>query len=171
MPPNPWALAGLKRVEVRNAATLAGLWRSSIVGTAFLDAFLRRINVKERLPERTVLEQGYGVRIEDCPLGLASDRVDITIEGRRFLVGIEVKIGAGLGPRQLERYVETIRTRAGRDRRWAVVMLAPRPDTRPDVVPARWHDVAAAAEQIAEQFPADHHAWLVSQFGAHVGTF
>ena len=156
---NPWALAGLKRNEVRTTAALSGLWMNDFGGDVsrrFLAAFLSKaiFNCKfceasedckgcgkfrkldsERL-EKTekdyrekwmeVLKSDYSVRTEVNPLGERNDRVDVVIqttariptskyeklESNGYLIGIEVKIDAGLQDKQLCRYQKSLSTQA-----------------------------------------------------------
>ena len=175
--PNPWTAAGLKRDEVRNTAALALLWderRSGSAARDFLTAFLVRVSPAEApLPIGEVLGGTYEVRVEDTPLGLASERVDLTIESDGAVLGIEVKIGAGLGEAQLERYVETIRRRAaGTGRRHGVLFLAPFGSSVPEVVSASWDDVVGAARTALPKASArnfTHH--LIGSFVEHVATW
>jgi hypothetical protein len=177
---DPWALARLKRREVANAGVLAGLWSPASggrVATEFLSAFLERLRPRPdgaALPDRFELDGGYLVRTEDRPMGDSADRIDITIEGRGFLVGIEVKIDAGLQPDQLGRYQVAIRQRAeGRGKRPAVIFLSLRHTTHPGVLNAGWDDVAAAARTVVTKRSLErdinHH--LIERFAAHVARF
>ena len=106
---NVWSAAGLKRDEVRNAAALASLFDQQIcpeTGPDFLCAFLGRAKRSGMgpLPSEAEVRGGYTVRTEDYPLGQAENRVDLSIEGRDFLLIIEVKIDAGEGYDQLKGY-------------------------------------------------------------------
>ena len=59
--------------------------------TNFLAAFFDRLRKRpggETLPDAAILARGYLVRTEDQPMGDERDRIDITIEGGDFLVGI-----------------------------------------------------------------------------------
>lgn len=170
---NPWRLAGLKRNEVRNAAALAGLWSPAQAGTLasdFLRAFLTRLATAEgsHLPGEAELRAGYTVNVEQCPLGLASERVDLMIEGRSFLIGVEVKIDAPEGRRQLERYVEAIHRRAAdRQLEPAIILLAPFSRKLAGVTCARWRDVAAAARATATG-RAQPASALLRRFADHI---
>jgi len=177
---DPWVLARLKRREVANAAVLAGLWRPASGGkiaTEFLASFLDRLRSRPAgaaLPDRASLAGGYLIRTEDRPMGDAADRVDITIEGRSFLLGVEVKIDAGLQPDQLGRYQASISRRAkDRGKQAAVIFLSLRRTTHSGVVQADWNDVAAAGRAVALERKAtstvNHH--LIERFAAHVARF
>ena len=177
---DPWVLAGLKRREVANAAVLAGLWSPTSGGkiaTEFLSAFIERLRSRpggEALPDPAALGGGYLVRTEDRPMGEAADRIDITIEGQDFLVGIEVKIDAGLQPDQLGRYQAAIGRRAeGRSKQATVIFLSLRDTAHPKVVNAQWDDVAAAARAVASKkaMARDINHHLIERFGAHVARF
>jgi hypothetical protein len=176
---DPWAMAGLKRREVANAAVLAGLWSTASGGkiaTEFLSAFLERLRSRPggaKLPDHVALGSGYLVRTEDRPTGEA-DRIDITIEGQSFLVGIEVKIDAGLQPDQLGRYQAAIgRRAAGGGKVATVIFLSLRHTEYPDVLNARWDDVAAAARAVASKgaMARDINRHLIERFAAHVARF
>lgn len=174
---NPWTLAGLGRFEVRNAAVLAALWSPSVAGytaVRFLDAFLRRLPPDLGLPTQAELSKPYVVRTEHCAAGTATERVDITIEGEAFVLGVEVKIDAGEGPDQLGRYVATIaKWGRARSRRPSVVLLASFAPSRGDVFGATWADVVAAARSIMPRRRRDyrytHH--LIDSFALHAARF
>lgn len=175
---NPWAVAGLKRAEVRNAGVLAMLFSPSAcgdVGTAFFDHFCRRIPDPEGLlPSTAELQAGYSVRTEHCPVGERTERVDLTIEGRTFVMGIEVKIDAPEGREQLRRYTSAVK-RWGRQRhkRSVVVFLAPYPPREPGVLFAKWSDVRAAGRAITPRRNSELnlHGHLLESFVRHISRF
>lgn len=173
---NPWIVAGLKTDERRNAAVLAALLSPLQTGDAgyrFVDALFRRIETPtQRLPGMAALTRGYRLRIEDCPLGQASERIDLTIDGDGFLVGIEVKINAGEGHDQFARYRRTIARRAADDRvAGHVILLARRRMTVKGMIAAAWSDVAVAARTAAAHDPDTAIARALNDFAAHVGMF
>lgn len=184
---NPWDVAGIGRREVRNAVVLASLWDPRFCGDAavrFLDGFIGRLRERtgDLLPTYDDLAGGYFIRTEHCPLGDVSERVDITIEGRNFLVGIEVKIDADEGFMQLERYVGSIERRAQSRKKHAVIFLAPfvpdfschSPGGWSDkVTTASWSDVGRSARQCAprRQRERDFALQLISSFGRHTSKF
>lgn len=175
---NPWTVAGLKRREVRNAAVLAALWspaQGGVTALRFLTEFLRRVDARDQsLPTAEDLVQGYTVRAECSPEGDLRDRVDLVLEGPRHIVGIEVKIGAGEGADQLDRYARSINNVAqGRDKAAVLIFLAPFAPSRADVLHANWSTVRSAAFAAV---PSKRSDWtfmdhLVSSFGRHVATF
>ncbi|MGE6695706.1 PD-(D/E)XK nuclease family protein [Sphingobium limneticum] len=172
---NPWALASLNRDEVRNAAALAGLWMSEFGGAPsrrFASSYLTTA-----IPEidwSIELGGGYRVEKEVCPLGEGADRVDLVIVTSRHLIGVEVKIRAGLGRDQLERYSLAIGRRADLQRLkpW-VVLLAPIRTSLPTVASTSWRDVARAARAAAGEKGADRSfvQHLIASFGDHVQDF
>jgi hypothetical protein len=179
---NVWSIAGLKRDEVRNAAVFASLLDPLIcpeIGPAFLWAFLRRIRESGggSLPNEADIKAGYTVQTEDRPLGNADSRVDLSIEGRDFLLLIEVKIDAGEGLAQLSRYNDVLREKANLlEKRPALVYLSPRPSSRPPrgTFYADWTDVATAARNVARDFQSDGYAIVstfLRHFAAHVKQF
>lgn len=178
---NPWMLAGLGRREVRNAAVLAGLWNPAMAGAAavlYLDAFLRRVERANRiqLPDHAALSQGYVILTEDCAIGQVSERIDLTIEGPDYLIGIEVKVDAGEGQAQLERYRTALAARAtsrgpaGGGLTPYLIFLAPRVPSIDDVPVASWRDVAEAARLSAGD-RATFFAQLLDAFADHVEHF
>jgi hypothetical protein len=172
---NPWSLASLGHDEVRNAAALAGLWMAELGGEAskrFLANYLSAaIPGSNWIGE---LAAGYRVGTEVCPMGDAADRVDIVVETARYLIGVEVKIGAGLGRKQLERYSASISRRAKlQNLRPRVVLLAPFRAALSDVSSSSWSDVARAAEAAAASGAGDRTfvQLLIASFGDHVRAF
>lgn len=174
---NPWSIAGLKRVEVRNASVLASLWAPATGGAtavAFLDSFLRRVTPVSNLPTTEQLARPYVVRTEHCAAGTTSERVDITIEGVDFVLGIEVKIDAKEGPDQLERYARAVASWGrARNVESAVVLLAPFRPSIPGISHARWEDVIFAARSVLPRKRGDygltHH--LIRSFADHAAHF
>lgn len=174
---NVWQMAGLKRAEVRNAAVLAALWSSAGMGdraSTFLDGFLRRLRPADGLPSLEELVRGYVVRTEHCATGAATERVDITVEGQSFVLGIEVKIGAGEGPEQLVRYRKSVEEWARtKGKRGVVVLLAPFQTSVPGVVQADWRDVvvAAGATLPSKRAAFTHVDRLIDDFARHAAAF
>jgi hypothetical protein len=172
---NIWTVAGLRRDEVRNAQALAGLWKVEFGGVTsrqFLTGFLNQILGGVAWDDE--LAQGYRITTEISPLGDRSDRVDLAVETPHHLVGIEIKIGAGLGPRQLERYAAAIETRA-RWRRVAphLILLAPFKTDTAGIASASWADVARAAEGAAGALPGRNTPIeaSIASFADHVRSF
>lgn len=162
---NPWHTAGLGTDEVRISAVLARLWNREEYGDAalsFLSAFFARTDAA--LPSETELRAGYLVTAEHCPNGNASDRIDITVETSKMLIGIEIKIYAAEGQGQLVRYQKAIANRAKlmkRDRH-TVIFLAPYSPSVRTALPSSWASVAAAARSVDSSTAG---GWLINQFG------
>lgn len=171
---NPWTLTGLKRNEVRTAGALAGLWTEDFGGNVsrnFLTAYLARAIPNVRWEDD--LRAGYRISTEIRPLGELSERVDLVIETQRHLVGIEIKIDAGLGPEQLERYVTALGTRARLTGRTAhVVLLAPFPSGLKEARSTSWKDVAAAARDAAGRRASERSfvEQFIARFGEHIAA-
>lgn len=172
---NPWSVAGLRRDEVRNAAALAGLWSPAFGGRTsrrFLAGYLAR--TIPTVDWQAELQGAYRVTTEENPLGEIGNRVDIVIETASRLIAIEVKIDAGLGDAQLERYLAAIGARAKlRGLVPHLVLLAPFPSPLPAVAGSTWRDIARAARdtipaQAGERGLADQ---LIACFGDHVLKF
>ena len=175
---NAWAAAGLRYVEVRNAGVLAALWdtrRCGDQGVNFLHKFLSRIPPRETiLPTREQLGEGYWVRTEHCPLpGKQSERIDLTIEGQDFILIIEIKINAGEGNNQFERYGRTADDwQRLRGKQTSIILLERY--TRPNFqyFHATWSDVASAAKiLLREQKNDNFHKNLLSNFVHHISKF
>jgi hypothetical protein len=172
---NPWSIAGLKRDEVRNAGALAGLWLPEFGGSvskrflaATLDAALPGPDWNEEL------DLGYRVETECSPMGDIADRVDLVIEAREYLIGIEVKIDAPLGPLQLERYSASLSRRAALlGRQCRVIFLAPFRSPDPSISSITWKDVALAARSATRSrgTPRSFVEELIARFGDHISAF
>nr|WP_237440689.1 PD-(D/E)XK nuclease family protein [Erythrobacter ramosus] len=172
---NPWAIAGLKRDEVRNAAALAGLWQTAFGGDAsrrFLAEYLQ-IAI-EGIAWDDELRGGYQISTEVCPIGDRTDRVDLVVETKGYVVGIEVKIDALMGRKQLERYLVSINRRATlRKAKAFVVLLAPFRSPIAEVSSTSWSDVALAA-RVASKSADDSRTFIaqfIAAFGDHVSRF
>jgi PD-(D/E)XK nuclease superfamily len=172
---NPWALAGLGHDEVRNAGALAGLWTTEFGGETsrmFLAHYLRAA-----LPTTDWFEtlgEGYRISTEVCPMGDAADRVDLLIETSVHLIGIEMKIRAGLGRDQLDRYKASVFRRAELQKRSArIVLLAPFAADVSNVSSTGWPDVSRAARAAAGETVAGRSfvQQMIAAFGEHVEAF
>lgn len=178
---NPWRMAGLGRYEVRNSAVLGKLFDravSPIAGPTFLARFLATVRLANNAFDLPVIaaDSEYRISIEHCPMGRQTERVDLTIEGEHFLIGIEIKIDAGEGPNQLDRYLEVIRERAAwrNHTSWHVIYLSPRPSGRNgDVLESSWAHIGRAAEQTGRELEESNFraAWLLRCFADHVRDF
>ena len=163
---NPWTTAGLGQEEVRICSVLASLWdrnRYGAEGRAFLSRFLQAI---EGVDDEIDLSQGYRIQTEHCLNGSIKDRVDITIETRTAIIGVEVKIHASERDAQLSDYSKAIATRAAlmRRERYQVIFLSPYSSRYEDhTVPhMTWTDLSELA---ATADASSHTGWLIQQFG------
>ncbi|MFC0342506.1 PD-(D/E)XK nuclease family protein [Paracoccus niistensis] len=172
---NPWKIAGLKRNELRNAATLAGLWSEDFGGATsrhFLASYLSRA-----IPEISWGEEltpGYRIRTELCPMNDRTDRVDLVVETAAHLIAIEIKIDAGLGREQLERYLVAMNGLANLTRRTPhVILLAPFSSEVPGIRSTSWQDVAIAARGAAgaRGHDRDFVRQLIVRFADHIVDF
>lgn len=172
---NPWLVAGLRRDELRAAQALAGLWMMDFGGATsrtFLGACLA--GCIAGVDWHAELAGGYTVSSEVSPLGERSDRIDLAIETTHHVVGIEVKIDARLGPRQLERYIEAIKTRAyWRHATGHVVLLAPFESPLAQVPHLPWSALAEAAEAAVDTKPSARSVveQLIVSFSEYAGRF
>lgn len=177
---NPWKLAGLKRNEVRNSAALAGLWSMPNGGKTavkFLASFLGRLKLDDGRSLLSAVQLGsdYSIRVEDCPLGDATERVDLVIESQKFIIGIEVKIDAPEGDRQLERYKSSLEQRGKNSGRevFLVYLAPPNRKTKINVIRAHWSDVARSALDTINKRSGyrSFNEQLIANFAAHIADF
>lgn len=172
---NPWSIVGLKRDEVRVAQALAGLWMiefGGVVSCRFLVHCLAACI--EAVDWEAELAAGYRVATEISPLGLRSERIDLTIETTRRIVGIEMKIDAPLGSRQLERYIAGIANRARwQDATGHVVLLSPRASPLKEVPHLSWSRLAEAAISSVgvRRSRRSYAEQLIANFGDYVKKF
>ncbi|HEX8215345.1 MAG TPA: PD-(D/E)XK nuclease family protein [Allosphingosinicella sp.] len=165
---NPWLTAALCHDEVRVSAVLAALWDRRQYGDearAFLARFFARAG--NGLPDEVELAGGYRVQTESCLNGSVADRVDITVETRKSIIGIEVKIYAGEGEDQLSRYLAAMATRARlmRRDRCKVIFLAPYSSRgAKEIANVTWRTVGETAAQADD---SSHAGWLIQQFGRY----
>lgn len=172
---NIWHVSGLKRSEVRVSAALANLWQESFAGIRSKTFLAEYLGIA--LPNvdwQVELARGYQVDTEICPLGEVGDRVDIIIRTEDHLIAVEVKIDAGLGNMQLERYRDSLeRSGAYQSRQSHVVFLAPFAASVERVADTSWSDIATAAECAAGLPVRDRGftARIIAMFGDYVKTF
>lgn len=172
---NVWRTAGLGTNEVRISSALAKLWDANLYGTEgrmFLARCLSFLG-QDRAPGVKELARGYQVQTEHCPNGDLADRVDITVETVRSIIGIEVKIHAREGERQLKRYVEAIGRRAVLMRKEIplVVFLSSRRPSDRDASASwvTWHQIADAAAVADPTTPAGSQIIQFGQFCRKLG--
>lgn len=145
-----WEVACLGRDELRNTSVLAWFLdptASHGFGAEVFHAWISSLPLPEKLA--AILNsrpENYRVSTEICPLSNQKNRFDIEVDGNGFYLCIEVKIGAGEGDQQLERYREATGQRACGDE-WALIYLTPNPP--PDLaiqdgrlVSSTWKDVS-----------------------------
>jgi hypothetical protein len=174
-----WAIARIGRREIRNAAVLA--WLLDPLGThGFSERFFRNLVqalAKARVsgfPIPSDFEPTYRVRTEIYPID-GVNRVDIWVEGKDFVLVIEVKIDALEGYRQIERCKHAAKTRAG-DRQYGILYISPtihaNSTNRSDrICFATWKDVAGALESSvnAKQYIYENvRDRIIGQFARHI---
>lgn len=178
-----WAVAGLGRREVPNAAVLAWLLNpqgSHGQGVLCLAALMKQVARKApkwNLPVDRIM--GARVEAEQRPLGSDRDRVDIVIEAPGLIVFVEVKIDAGEGEAQLSRYTESAQRVAavrgaagGLPMTPLVLFLSPRPpvESIPNLVHLTWREVAAGLAEAARAGP-DPARFIIRSFANHARSF
>ncbi|HKK14163.1 MAG TPA: PD-(D/E)XK nuclease family protein [Gammaproteobacteria bacterium] len=187
---DPWAVASLRRHEVRNAGVFA--WLLNIRGThglgdKVLRQLLRQIRATLPLGFPTVPSRSCAVRTESCPDGDEKNRVDIEIEDTKFLLIIEVKIDAPEGSGQLNRYCRISHAKS-HGRPWAVAYLTPTGRASAStlewpehVLRLSWKQCAFALTQALRERRADQRGvgsenadfvdFLVTKFCRHIRCF
>lgn len=162
---NVWAVAGLRRNEVRNCAVLAWFLNprgSHGAGAAYLKA------VMALLPEVEAggLEQAR-LKTELRPQGSDRDRVDIVVELPERVIFIEAKIDAPEGINQLARYRDAA---ARLHKAVSIVYLtrAAHVDEPDGVHHLTWRQVARA---LAKTSGPTQGQGLANQFSQHIGAF
>lgn len=130
-----WGLTGIGQDEVKNTRVLSWLLDakgSHGMGSIFLEALLEASTSKGKVqspvqhyfanrdPEAPV--ENYAVRNEVSYGSSGENRLDIEIDGRHFYLIVEVKINAGEGNAQLQRYVQDAQERCG-ERPWVLIYL------------------------------------------------
>lgn len=176
---NVWQIANIGQNEVRNSKVLRwflDMYADHGQGKAFLNALFESIHLSSSLPTLTQ----YRTTAESHPLGEISERVDIEIEAENLLVFIEVKINAIEGDKQLERYLDNARIKAG-NRTFVVIyltrdgLLPINYRNRQDIIGLSWKKLATAFTQyirrINQQVSQHKGIWLAEQFIQHILTF
>lgn len=175
---NVWAISGLKRNEVRTSAVLGWVLDcngSHGFGSEILDELillLREREGSECFPH-IKLGRHYSLSLEHCAFGEMDNRVDLAIEGENCVLFIEVKIDAGLGRDQLERYLETAKAKARalkKDVSLVLFLSETWPQARPrEIICLRWTDVAKAISNVVSRSPEKTLSGaLLQQFAAHI---
>lgn len=162
---NVWAVAGLRRNEVRNCAVLAWFLNprgSHGAGATYLKA------VMALLPEVEAggLEQAR-LKTELRPQGSDRDRVDIVVELPERVIFIEAKIDAPEGLNQLARY----RNAAARLHKAVSIIYLTRTapvDEHDGVHHLTWRQVARALTKASGPRQGQS---LANQFSQHIGAF
>lgn len=169
---NMWDTAGLGTDEVRICSVLAKLWDWHHYGNEGQMFLARCLSIlgPDHAPSINELRQGYRVQTEHCLNDILADRVDITVETARSIVGIEVKVHAGEGERQLARYVQSIANRAALMRRCnpQVLFLSPRRPTDKHTS-ASWLTWRQVADAAAMADAANYAGLQIREFGKFCG--
>lgn len=169
---NVWSAAGVGTDERRNVGVLAQLWMRASMGEVserFLKAFLGRVAGAEGVN----LDQGYSIHTEHRPMGDGAHRVDLVIETRDVIIGIEAKIRAPADVDQLARYAGELRARAAHKGvfcRHKLIFLGPRPRNFDCALSSTWSDVASAARDAARNASGMSRR-LLRDFASHISNF
>ena len=161
---DPWAVAALKRNEVRNSFVLAW-WLDPRGSHGFGPALLKELLAYMQWD--CPVSPSCHVRVESHPDGDRSNRVDIEIDAPGFFLIIEVKIDAPEGIKQLQRYCNLAEMKKTVEKR-GVLFLTPtgRPPVSVDpnstceilpsdqVIPISWKKIASLLQAALRQ----HHA-------------
>lgn len=171
-----WSISGIGRDEVKNCAVLA--WLCNPRGSHGLSSlFLRSVLQLSDVPDDTI--EDVRVFREHRPLGSDRDRIDVSVELPGKLVFIEVKIGALIGQKQLERYKEaaedlsrTLSVRQGRLVTPYLIFLAPHASelVHSDFRPLTWKKLATALHEAATQ-TAPTARTILTSYARHISNF
>ncbi|WP_197464530.1 PD-(D/E)XK nuclease family protein [Thalassospira xiamenensis] len=167
---NVWEIARLKKDELRISRVLAWYLDPKAghgLGAGFIERFLSLSEIHASFSSVRVLCENY-------PDGLTGNRVDILIDSPHFLLIVEVKIGAGEQPDQIDRYCRIAASRAGVGRPWKVVYLtldgrnpASGSSDADQVFCMSWLDVACILRGAAEH-SSDISHFLANNFADHI---
>ena len=176
---NPWAVAGLRRDEVRNAAVLGWFLdprgNHGYGGRILADLLA---HVSRMLPGGFPAQASSGclVSVEECPDGDRANRVDIQIDDPNFFLIMEVKIDAPEQSEQIERYCNIAAARVASGRPWAVVFLTidgrtskTAGDYGERVAAVSWGRLAASFRQVARS-AASVPRFLATSFANHISN-
>jgi len=180
---NVWKASRLKRDELRNSNVLAWLldWRGSHgQGFEILATLLNHLAPSfmaiNNFPAKNDCDSSYWLRIESCPLGERESRVDIEIDGDKFLLFIEVKIDAQETNNQLQRYLDIGKIKA-RGRPWGVIFLTrngrvPQRYEQSNIIGATWADISVVIKTHMKTLPVDSFSRMaLLQFVNHIKSF
>jgi len=178
---NIWQLAGLGFDEVRISAILAWLldcYAEHGQKHIILSNLLNSIKTDPSyFPDSTlVTDEPYWVNVETCPSGAQHSRVDIEIEGEKFLLFIEVKIYAPETNDQLSRYLEIGNTKSG-GRPWGVIFLtpdghSPKNSTKNEHLKClSWRVVSKVFKKHAQTLEESCTKLLLTQFANYISKF
>ena len=173
-----WSVAGLRRDELRIASVLA--WaldprashgKGNLIFRSLID--LLSSSAGSSISFDIDLAADYSVSTETCPLGNRENRVDIVVEGKRWVVFIEVKVDAPETRQQLRRYVRAAREKADATKKpiATVLYISNRmTDATPGVLSLDWRAVAHATRCAVSENngPLDFPGFLLLQFADYV---
>lgn len=181
---NIWEVSGIKRDEVRVSSALA--WFLNIHGEHgqecnLLSNLLKSIkNLPENFPSaETISSSPYWVNIESCPSGDKGSRVDIEIEGDKFLLFIEVKIDAYETNDQIDRYIEIGKIKSG-NRPWGVIFLTPNgcdpknsilAKDSSNLVCTSWKEISKLFYEHARSLQPCFSQSVINQFAKYISNF
>lgn len=148
---NVWRMARLGRDERRNADALAQLLAPNGhhgLGALPLQGLFAALNAHPPGCPCPADLASCRVAVEHRPVDSERDRVDLIVDHPELLLFVEVKVDAGEGARQLDRYAEAARHSAAFTGRpvWRLAYLTRRPanSTANDILPLSWRGMATA---------------------------
>lgn len=173
---NVWDIAGLKYNEGRNSAILAWLLDprgTHGLGTRVISHLLRLVCARQsNWPELSDCLTNVSVVNECWPVGSATERVDIVVDGDSFTLFIEVKIQAQEGKEQLARYVKAAeaKRRATGKQHGLVLYLSPvAPVNPPDEVAfITWRNIGEILNALPK---SGFNGAIIRQFSQHIQKF
>lgn len=176
---NVWTVSGLGSNELRNTAVLSWLFdpnQSHGRGPELFKNFIQYLSstAGKAFALRNPIHLPYSLSTECYPLGNSESRVDIVVDGNDYVAFIEVKIEAGEGERQIERYLELACAKAKVRGIGAYVVIYLSPErlsqTPINVISATWNDVAKVVEKTVDP-PRNFSDRILLQFARHILQF
>lgn len=184
---NVWKVSRLGCDEIKVSSVLAWFLDchaehgqgSAILGR-ILDEIHCRNNLGEAYPSSEIIRRApYWVNVESCPNGDKSSRIDIEIEGKHFLLFIEVKIFAPETGDQLDRYLNIGRSKSA-GRPWGIIFLTSNGNnSRKSVIVngttsfacVSWRDIANVFKSHTRSLSPCFSKSIMNQFAEHIQEF
>lgn len=185
---NVWSVARLGSDEVKVSSVLAWFLDCQAEhgqGSAILGRMLDLIQSRSNFEgwswpsSETISKSRYWVNVESCPNGDRFSRVDIEIDGEKFLLFLEVKIFAPETDVQLDRYMNIGRCKSA-GRPWGLIFLTCDGNGSKKSVNVNgsnnfacvsWKDIADIFKAHANTLPTCFSKAIMNQYAVHIQNF